>query len=324
MRKTYHLCLASHGEVLFRDDSDFIYGFNCLAIASLVTESRLLADGHVSNHFHELLQSDSPEEVMKRSRYSYTRRFNAKYHRRGSLGEREFFLLPVEGYYHIQAAMNYVIRQPLHHGLTSTPFEYPHCSASTYFRKALGRPEPALMTDVNQRYKSLPEGVTVPDNYRMSPSGLLLREDIIDTSYVEEVYITPRNFLFQMNKISDGRIIQEQLKENELPPISLETVEKGVYDFDVRQALINEQGKVNHSRLTDIELCQIIDKRILPERFFKPGQESSIYLLSESKRAEIANELLNESQTARYSRDGHWLGGKTVTESQLRRCLVIP
>ena len=323
MRKTYHLCRSSHEEVLFRDNSDFIYGFNCLAVASLLTESRLLADGHLSTHLHELLQTDSPDEVMRRSRYAYTRRFNAKYHRRGSLGDKGYFLLPVEGLYHMQACLNYVLRQGLHHGMTSTPFEYPYGSAGIYFRKELGRPEPALLADNDQRYKYLPEGVTVPEQYRMSASGLLLREDIIDTAYVEEVYISPRNFLYQMNKITDDKSAQEQMRENALPPITLESVENGVNDFNLRQALINEQGKVNRSRMTDIELCDVIDKKILPELYFRGKEESSIYLLPEFKRSEIGDMLLQESQSVQYGRKTRWLCGKTVTTAQLRRCLAL-
>lgn len=323
MRKTYHISFSSHEEVLYRDVSDFVYGFNCLAISSLLTESRLLADGHMSTHLHKLIQTDNPDEVMKRSRYAYTRRFNAKYHRRGSLSGGPYFILPVEGLFHMQAALNYVNRQGLHHGLTSTPFEYPHCSAGTYFRKELGRPTPDLLADNSLRYKTLPEGVSIPEQYRMSSSGLLLREDIIDTSYVEEVYISARNFLYQMNKTSDDRSVQEQINENSLPPITLEAMEQGVAGFDTRQALINEQGKVNYNRLTDIELCNIIDKRILPERYFKDGEDVSIYLLPEYKRAEIGTMLLEESQAAKYGNNGYWLGGKTVTDSQIRRCLVI-
>ena len=42
MRKTYHVSLSSHDEVLFRNEADLIRGFNCLALATLETDSRLL------------------------------------------------------------------------------------------------------------------------------------------------------------------------------------------------------------------------------------------------------------------------------------------
>ena len=45
MRKTFHISLSSHNEVMFRDEADLIRGFNSLALAIMETDSRLLADG---------------------------------------------------------------------------------------------------------------------------------------------------------------------------------------------------------------------------------------------------------------------------------------
>ena len=48
MRKTYHLCLASHDEVMHRSEEDYIYDVNCMALAILRTGSRGLADSVMS------------------------------------------------------------------------------------------------------------------------------------------------------------------------------------------------------------------------------------------------------------------------------------
>ena len=321
MRKLYHLCLSSHDEVLFRNEEDFNMGFNCLALAILRSESRLLAEGFISTHHHEALQTDNPVQLMKMERYSYTRYFNAKYHRRGRLGERHCFIIQVEGLYHSQTLLNYVLRQGLHHGLVSTPFAYPHCSANTIFRQELGKLNTPELIANGQRYKYLPDGISLPSRYRMSASGLLLREDILDTDYTEDIYISPRNFLFQMNKIEKDKDEMEQIKENGMPPVTLEVVENGVKDFDMRQALINEQGRVNNNALTDVELCKIIDDIILPTRYFASGHESSIYLLSDRQRADIGNYIWKE--TRRYTSPAGLFKGKITTEAQIRRCLAI-
>ena len=57
MRKTYHLCLSSHEEVMFRSEADLCRGFNALALAILETDSRLLAEGFLTTHFHQLVQT---------------------------------------------------------------------------------------------------------------------------------------------------------------------------------------------------------------------------------------------------------------------------
>lgn len=202
MRKTVHLCLSSHDEVMYRNEADLIMGFNCLAAATLKTESRLMAEGFMATHNHSLLQTDDYKEVMRSSRYSYARYFNAKYSRKGRLGERYFFALEIEGLHHYTCAENYVLRQGLHHGLSATAFGYPHCSANAIFRKELGKDVPSPTLPNEKRYLYLPDGVNIPHTFRMSESGLLFREDIVDTAYVEELYISPRIFLYQMNRIS--------------------------------------------------------------------------------------------------------------------------
>ena len=229
MRKTYHICFSSHGEVLYRTEADMIMGFNCLAETVLFTESRLLAEGFLSTHWHSIVQTDNPVYFARRSRYAYTRHFNAVYGRMGRLGERKAFITEIDGIARLMTAINYVNRQGLHHGLTATPFAYPHCSANAYFRKELGKDysETIRQTPREQRHHYLTRNVKVPVRYRMDEQGLLLREDIIDSAYVEQIYITPRNFLFQMNKYTDERTEEDQKKEkSDTPIITIDLIEQ--------------------------------------------------------------------------------------------------
>ena len=321
MLKTYHLSRSSHSEVMYRSESDLIIGFNYLIYSALETDSSILADGFIPTHHHQIARCDSPEELNKRHRYAYTRYFNAKYHRKGSLGERKGFILELNGLYHTQTALTYVIRQGLHHGYTSTPFEYPYCSVNAYFRKELGRSDnPVLIMD-EKRHRFFPRNAKMPSEFRMAENGLLLREDVLDTSYVESVYVSPRNFLFQMNRISNDKIINDQLSESSSPPITLDAIEKGAPDFNPAKVFIDEAGRVNHNIMNDIELCHIIDDLILPAQYFKEGQDSSIYLLPENKRRDLGNRIWQETRMARSS--GSLFSGRIITESQLKRCLVI-
>ena len=328
MRKTVHLCLSSHQEVMYRSEADLIMGFNCLALAVLETESRLLAEGFMTTHNHKLVQTDDAHALEKHHRYSYSRYFNAKYSRCGRLGERTCFSLEIVGNNHILTALNYVLRQGLHHGLSSTPFGYPHCSANSFFRKELGKDHtPELMTDCNQ-YAYMPCHHTLPQGYRMSRSGLVLREDVIDTEYVEREYMTARTFLYMMNRLTDDSIILEQRKDNDLPPVTLDAIESGVEDFDVRKALICEQGKIDNHCLTDLELCHIIDNIYLPH-FAKRGEGQSIYSISPSRRAELGNAIWEDAKNQLRPGSvprGYSSGlftGKRINTPQLRRCLAL-
>ncbi len=322
MRQTYHLCLSSHDEVMYRDEEDLIMGFNSLALAVFSTESRLLAEAFMPTHNHKAIQSDFPKELVKRERYTFTRYFNAKYHRLGRLGEKHPFQLTVNGIHHTLTMLNYIIRQGLHHGLATTPFDYKHCSANCYFRNDLGRTmEEKLILDELQ-YKYLPEHNKLPPGYRMNSNGLILRTDVVDSKYVEEIYITPRNFLFQMNKLTDEKVIQIQMEENNTQPVTLDLIERGVKEYDYRKSLVFEQGRVNNSMLTDLELCRLIDTVILP-RYLKDNKAQSIYVLPKAKRAEIGNTLWLESRNSFGLQGNGILNKKKTTADQIRRCLAL-
>lgn len=303
----FHISLSSHDEPLFRCEEDLNYGFNCLALGVLETDSALLAEGFLSTHFHAITQTDNPGEVMSRTRYAYTRYFNAKYGRKGRLGQRNGFILEVDGFYHRLAVLNYVNRQGLHHGVVPTPFAYPHCSVNTFFAETLGKKQtPELLPD-NQKYRFLPERASVP-SYRMSTSGLLLREDVLEVAQVEAIYGTPRNYLFQMNRIGDEVMMEEQTKESSTSPlITLDLIEKGQ---DVSALLRSNSGKYNPNAITDVELCGLIDKHFVPKYF----KGESVYDSSMSERSRLYAVIMRDFWATYH---------KYTTPAQLQRCLVI-
>lgn len=319
MRKTYHFCISSHDEVMFRSQEDIDRGFNCLAYAILTTESRLLADGFMSDHVHSGLQTDSITEVVRRFRYAYTRYFNYKYHRRGRLGECRPFVLEMDGARHITTGICYVLRQGLHHGLSETPFDYPNCSANAIFRRQLGKTDTPPLIEDRLRYLHLPDtDFKIPSAYRMSESGLLLREDIIDTSYVEELFITPRNYLFYMNRLSSEEWEREQKEENpSIAPITMNDIEKCKPSEEVRQMFLHERGRVDKSMMTDLELCKIIDEELIPKYYPVAG---NIYRLGPNQRKSIGNIIYSKFKDGYMTYSGQ---KKKFTLEQLRRCLCL-
>jgi hypothetical protein len=66
--------------------------------------------------------------------------------------------------------------------------------------------------------------------------------------------------------------------------------------------MINENGKGNYRKISDIDLCIEIDQFILPE--FGKG---SVYLLSDQEKRKIAELLYKKYH---------------INEMQIRRCLV--
>lgn len=302
MSKLYHLCISAGNEVMHRSQEDYIRDFNCFAIALHRTGSKLLADSFMSTHHHSCVVTDSLKDLVYYHRTAYTRYFNRKYHRKGRLGERIPFITDVVGVYHRLAALSYTLRNALHHGISPTPFGYPHNSANVIFQKELGKSSPVDLLPRNKFYHYLPDKAEVPEHYIMSSSGLLLRESVIDVQQVEYFYNSPRNFLFYMNRISGEEWEKEQEKEGGAA-YTIESIENGVRTPDISSMLKCEHGRENYRGMSDILVCELIDNEIIP----RYGVES-VYQLSYKVKIEIANELWS-----RYH----------ISRDRIKRCLGL-
>ena len=304
MKKTYHLCLSAGDEVMFRDLEDYNRGFNCLALALFKTDSTGLVESFMSTHTHQLSQTSDPAELMYHFRLAYSMYFNRKYHRHGKLGEDSHFTMEVVGYNHMLAAASYVLRNALHHGVAPLPYAYPHCSANAIFMKEMGKTPCYKILDKRHYRQYIGKTSECPANYKMSGSGVFLRETVLDIPQVENLFVTPRAFNWYMTRKSSEEWDAEQQKDkNGLPSINILSIEKGVKTDDTEKLLIYESGKANYRRPSDIDICKEIDRNILPQ-YGKP----SIYTLSRQEKQSIAEHLYRALH---------------ISEEQIRRCLAL-
>ena len=304
MKKTYHLCLSAGDEAMFRDLEDYHKGFNYFALALHKTGSTGLVESFMSTHTHQLVQTTDPDEFMHCFRQPYSMYFNHKYQRTGKLGENTHFTLEVIGYHHTIAAASYVLRNALHHGVAPIPYAYPHCSANSIFRKEMGKfiDEDILPKRFHSRFLS--RRAEYPDKYKMSESGVFLRETVLDIPQVENLSVSPRAYNYYMSRRSSEEWEAEQGKDgNSLPPVNLNTIESGIRLHSIERMLIFENGKSDYRNISDIDLCTELNS-MTQMRFGKP----SVYCLSEQEQNTIANELF---------RNRH------IGEAQIRRCLAM-
>ncbi len=340
-KRTYHICLSSGDEVMFRTQDDYYRGFNCYALALAKTDSSSLADVFMSNHFHIVVRTSNPVELMRSMRSSYSQYFNKKYQRNGKLGSKNFYLVEINGLYHHLAAISYVLRNPLHHGVASTPFGYEHSSVNVVFRKELGRINLENPLPRKLHYRYIGKNIKSPEHYEMSKRGVYLRESVVDLQAVEHMYLTPRAFDYYMNRKSGEEWSRERQKDNNVAaPFTLESmereyirakrntikgangvggnvntisgmddkvykkgIEKTIADRIVRRMMSFENGRSNYNKMSDIELCTYIDNMILP----KLGR-TSVYCLSDKEKFRIG-EFIHEKFH--------------LSASQIKRCLVL-
>lgn len=293
--------MSGGDELICRSEDDYARLFNCIALAAYETDSVLLADAEMSSHVHLGVRTEYPYEFMSRAWLMYTRYFNNKYRRQGRLGEGAPFVLELDGLHHIIAAICYILRNPLHHGLSPTPFGYRFSSANVYFRRELGKWYDEEALPEKSYYRYLPRLSSYPDGYKMSKSGVYMRNTVIDVAEVENMFVTPRSFMYYMNRLSGEEWKAEQEKDrNTHPPVTLEVIEQGIGFQTLDRMLINENGRSNYKAMSDLKLCSIVDKQLVPAT-----GRVSVY---EMTAAEI-------STTIRYLRQTY-----QVNESQARRC----
>ena len=304
MMKTYHLCLSAGDEALFRDHADYYRGFNCFALALYQTDSVGLVDSFMTTHCHLLAQSPRPRDLMYHFRNSYSKYFNYKYGRTGKLGEDCHFTLEVVGYHHKIAASSYVLRNALHHGVVSIPYAYPHSSVNSIFRVEMGKSFEDRLIDRRYHSRFIGRDKDYPDSYKMNDKGVFTRDSVLDIPQVEDLYVTPRMFNFYMTRKSGEEWEQEQKKDNNgLESISLINIEQSVSLHTLDQMLLFENGRADYRRISDIDLCGIIDLQV-NLRYGK----NSVYSLTSSEKIDLAN----------------WLYAKyKCSKEQLKRCLVM-
>lgn len=304
MRKPYHICMSGGDELICRSEEDYNRLFNCIALAAYETDTVLLADAEMSSHVHLGVRTDDPLEFMSRAWLIYTRYFNSRYKRQGRLGEEAPFVLELDGFHHVLAALCYILRNPLHHGMSATPFGYPFSSANTYFRKALGKWQDEDPLPERSYYKYLPRLSSYPEKYKMTRSGAYMRETVIDIAEVERMFVTPRSFMYYMNRLSGEEWTAEQENDRSPhPPVTLDVIENGIGLQSLDRMLANENGRSNYKAMSDISLCSIIDEQIVPA-----AGRASIYGMTAT---EVSDAIRHLCQTYRTS------------EAQARRCLAV-
>ena len=190
------------------------------------------------------------------------------------------------------------------HGAVSIAMGYPFCSIKEMFAKDLNTVlEPAVFTRREEIAGFLPRYADFPDTYVMDKNGIFLRRSFMEIRRLEQFYVSPRNFVYQMNRLTDETWQQEQIKDGTGKPITLADVEPGLDEKSIAELLNNENARnFSRSRMQDLEVCRLIDQELLPGT-----GATSVYRLTDTQRSRIYRTLQNEFH---------------LPDRQIRRCLV--
>ena len=304
MKESYHICFTSHQEVMFRDEEDHNMMLNLMALRAFASDTEILVDAEMSTHVHQNVFTSTPLAFAAALRMSYTKYFNHKYDRKGRFGEKYTYLLKVEGFNHQMVLQNYILRNGLHHGAAATALGYKYCTARDLFAEDIGlSSETAVLLSRQEIASYLPRHSEFPDHYQMNAEGVFLRSSFMEIRRAEQYYASPRNYLYQMNRLTDESWSRDQELDRTGAPITLGMVENAD-EKTIAQMLKNESGRLfSRARMQDMDVCHLIDHDLLPRY-----GATSVYQLTDTQKQSLAQQL-------QY--DFH------LPDAQIRRCLVI-
>ncbi len=270
--KVYHICNLSP-KVIFRGEEDYLVSICRLAACAYETGTGVWAYAFMSTHFHLIIRTSDVWAFVRLFRINLSRWHNHKYkaHIRVNVGFRE---LTDEGA--VRIATNYVLKNPIHHGLVDVAFNYPYSSAHVYFREKIFR-EQYYSGEYTEKVKESPSDLEyvlekklfashkLPKSYKVQEGKVILPETFVKVNVVCTLYKTVRNFLYNMTKPMD-----EELK---------------MFGQDRESVNLQESRVSLFGKLTDIQVCGIIDDYTHPKTYTQatPDEKSALSIILREK-----------------------------------------
>lgn len=207
--------------VLFRNDEDYCFMINRLALLSTIPGVSIWAYSVMSTHYHCVLEANDKETVKRcasKLDTFYTHHFSKKYNMQvsGLLSDfeyRELNTLP-----QIEIVLNYVLKNSVHHHVTRHPYEYLYSSVAFYYMEALNllaaKMLPFLCQSVSETKKKVLEKLVghhqLPDKFQVFAEQVILPSSFLNIEAVEAVYKNIWHFNVQMNSKpsdTDGQLL---------------------------------------------------------------------------------------------------------------------
>ncbi len=258
-----HLCFTSKHEVLCRNPRDYKMMISRIAQSAVYNDTGILAYAVMSNHVHLVVQTENEAAFIRTLRSSYAQSFNNIYMRKGKLGDKGFYRLELDGIQHQQDAITYVLQNPWNHKVMDNPFDYPYSSMNLYYRRShLEQPPYSADRDKNKRLLNRNVSINAPVEY--GPSGMIIPESFIQLRMVENIFGTYTSFYMLTHRKNYKEWKDKQLQENEASPtVNFHSMEPLLTKAQIQAIEENPYRWRKGNKLTDMEICSIIDGKIL-------------------------------------------------------------
>lgn len=244
MKNYHHLCNKGN-RILFRDSQDVIYFINKFAIAVTSYNMNVLAMTTMSTHFHAIFYDAGNKQldklILKLKRvYAiyYRNKYGRGLHNVIEMTYREFF-----GQESLEREMLYVLRNPMHHYVMSSPFAYAFSSAYSLFQEELT--DANVLDDYvsqyrtprqlsNREFKRIFGAEKASEHLRINTNGMIAFDSFINRKLARSVW---GNFKYFINGITSN-----------VKDVSSQVIDQDILDM-------------KSDSMSDFEICKIIDAK---------------------------------------------------------------
>lgn len=244
MKNFHHLC-SKGNNVLFRDNQDFIYFVNKFAIAVTSYKINVLAMTTMSTHFHTIIfdaDNTQLDQLILKLKRVYAIYYKNKYGF-GLKNMIEMTYREFSGNMSLETEMLYVLRNPMHHYVMSSPFNYTFSSAYSLYQEELTDKNvlenylsqyrtPKQLS--NREFKSIFGVEHAAEYLKIDTKGMITFDSFINRKLARSVW---SNFKFFMNGIISN-----------VKDVSSQVIDQDVLDM-------------KSDTMSDFEVCKIIDDK---------------------------------------------------------------
>lgn len=186
-KKNWHICTEGlEDDLIFKSAGDFVYGMNGVPVCALTSGVSILCFCLMDNHVHFIV--NGTEADGERFIRQYLRRLSRLV--RIPVEKASMKLIDDDEY--LRQAVGYVLRNPVK-AYNVMPAAYPWGSGALYFDDCViaarhSDYDTVSAIGVVKMRKLLCSRVRLPDDYKVSPDGMVCPECYVDISAVEELY----------------------------------------------------------------------------------------------------------------------------------------
>ena len=186
-KKNWHICTEGlEDDLIFKSAGDFVYGMNGVPVCALTSGVSILCFCLMDNHVHFIV--NGTEADGERFIRQYLRRLSRLV--RIPVEKASMKLIDDDEY--LRQAVGYVLRNPVK-AYNVMPADYPWGSGALYFDDCViaarhSDYDTVSAIGVVKMRKLLGSRVRLPDDYKVSPEGMVCPECYVYISAVEELY----------------------------------------------------------------------------------------------------------------------------------------